>query len=121
VLMATKRKSRPCRPTRTVLAMSVHSDDIQFPVTCYNVRFEVLSASSMKMTVLWDAATFSLIEVYRRFRASCCLLRHDDDGRGSKHLWKDGKILPDYTTRYPKKQSPSNVITFLYHTLRSII
>jgi hypothetical protein len=34
----------------------------------YLVRFHVLKAASMKMTVFWDVAPCSLVEVYRRFR-----------------------------------------------------
>jgi hypothetical protein len=33
------------------------------------LRFEVLTAASMKMTVFWDVAPCSLVEVYRCFRA----------------------------------------------------
>jgi hypothetical protein len=36
------------------------------------VRFRVLTAASMKMTVFWDVATCSLVEVYRRFRGAYC-------------------------------------------------
>jgi hypothetical protein len=32
------------------------------------MRFQVLTATSMKMTVFWDAATRSLVETDRRFR-----------------------------------------------------
>jgi hypothetical protein len=32
------------------------------------VRFEVLTAASMEMTVLWVVAPFSVVEIYRRFR-----------------------------------------------------
>jgi hypothetical protein len=28
---------------------------------------------NMKMTVFWDVAQCSLVEVYRRFRGACCL------------------------------------------------
>jgi hypothetical protein len=37
------------------------------------VAFEVLSAASMKMAVFWVVVPCSLIEVYRRFRGTCCL------------------------------------------------
>jgi hypothetical protein len=36
------------------------------------VRFQVLTADIMKITVLWDVAPCSLVEVYRRFRGACC-------------------------------------------------
>jgi hypothetical protein len=35
------------------------------------VRFQVLTASSMKMVVFWAVAPCSLVEVYRRFRGAC--------------------------------------------------
>jgi hypothetical protein len=40
------------------------------------VRFEVLKAASMKMTVSWEVALCSLVEVYRRFRGACRLHHH---------------------------------------------
>jgi hypothetical protein len=32
-----------------------------------------------KMTVFWDVASCNLVEVYRRFRASCCLHHQSDE------------------------------------------
>jgi hypothetical protein len=49
------------------------------------VRFEVLMAVSMKMTVFWVVALCRLVEVYRRFRGVYCPHHQGDDG-GSKHL-----------------------------------
>jgi hypothetical protein len=37
------------------------------------LRFQVLMAASMKMTVFWDVAPCTLVEVYRRFRSAYCL------------------------------------------------
>jgi hypothetical protein len=37
------------------------------------VRFQVLTAASMKLTVFWDVALCSLVEVYRRFRGAYSL------------------------------------------------
>jgi hypothetical protein len=42
------------------------------------VRFEVLTAASMKMTVFWFAAPRSLVEIYRLFRGACCLHHQGD-------------------------------------------
>jgi hypothetical protein len=39
------------------------------------VRFEVLTATSMKMAVFWVFAPCSLVEIFRLFRGTCCL-RH---------------------------------------------
>jgi hypothetical protein len=37
------------------------------------VRFEILTVSSMKMTVIWVVAPCSLEDVYWRFRGACCV------------------------------------------------
>jgi hypothetical protein len=37
------------------------------------VGFEVLTAVSTKIAVFWVVATCSLVEVYQRFRGTCCL------------------------------------------------
>jgi hypothetical protein len=55
------------------------------------VRFHVLTAASMKMTVFWDAAQCNLFEVYPRFRGACRLRHQGDDTHrpddgGSKYL-----------------------------------
>jgi hypothetical protein len=38
------------------------------------MRFQVLTAASMKMAAFWDLALCSLVEVHRRFRGACCLI-----------------------------------------------
>jgi hypothetical protein len=62
------------------------------------VRFQVLTAASMKITVLWDVASWSLVEVYQRFRGACCF-HHQDD--------RPSHILPDYKAQHPTRQSSS--------------
>jgi hypothetical protein len=47
----------------------------------HQVRFQVLTAVSMKMNVFWVVAPCSLVEVYRRFRGACCL-HHQGDRPG---------------------------------------
>jgi hypothetical protein len=37
------------------------------------VRVQVLTATSMKMTALWDISPCSLVEVDQRFRGAYCL------------------------------------------------
>jgi hypothetical protein len=59
------------------------------------VRFQVLTAASMKMAVLWVVVPCTLVEVYRRFRGTCCL---------HHQVWNVGKLLPDYTAQQPRKQ-----------------
>jgi hypothetical protein len=36
----------------------------------YLVRFQVLVAASMKATVIWDAAPYNIVEIYRRVRVA---------------------------------------------------
>jgi hypothetical protein len=45
------------------------------------VRFQVLTAASMKKTVFWDVAPCSLVEVFWRFRGACCLHHQGDSTR----------------------------------------
>jgi hypothetical protein len=59
------------------------------------VRFQVLTAASMKMAVFWVVAPCSLVEVYWRFRGACCL---------HQHLWNVGKLIPDYMVQQPSRQ-----------------
>jgi hypothetical protein len=54
-----------------------------------NVRFEVLMATSVKVTAFWDVAK--------------CRVRKEDGG--SKLLCNVGKNLPDYTMQHPRRQS----------------
>jgi hypothetical protein len=42
------------------------------------LRFQVLKVASMKITVLLDVVTCSLVEVYRRFKGACCLQHQSD-------------------------------------------
>jgi hypothetical protein len=52
------------------------------------VRFQVLTAASMKIRAFWDVLPFSLVGVDRLFRGSYCLRDHGDhlDDAGSTHL-----------------------------------
>jgi hypothetical protein len=43
-----------------------------------NVRFQVLTAASMKFRVFWDILPSSQIDVDRRFTGACCLHHQDD-------------------------------------------
>jgi hypothetical protein len=49
-------------------------------VTDLIVRFQVLTAASMKMTDLWDLSPYSLVKVYRLFRSANSLHHNCDDG-----------------------------------------
>jgi hypothetical protein len=63
----------------------------------HTVKFQVLTAANMKMTVLWDIASYSFAEIDRRFRSVLCVVRatsfvsvcletHRSDGGNSKYL-----------------------------------
>jgi hypothetical protein len=39
------------------------------------MRFQVLTAPSMKISVFWDVVPYSLVETDRRFRGAHCLIR----------------------------------------------
>jgi hypothetical protein len=69
------------------------------------VRFQVLTAASMKITVFRDIVPCSPVEVNRRFRGTYCLQHHHLDDGGSKHLWNVSQLLPDYMVLYPRKPS----------------
>jgi hypothetical protein len=56
------------------------------------MRFQVLTAASMKMTVFWDIVLYSL----EHFRGAAYCLHHQGDE--SKSV---GKLLPDYMAQIP--------------------
>jgi hypothetical protein len=62
-------------------------------INSYLVRIQVLTVANMKMTLVWDVAPCSLVEIYWRFRGD--YIRPDDGD--SKHLWNVVKLLPDHT------------------------
>jgi hypothetical protein len=49
------------------------------------VRFQILTAASMKMTVFCDVAPYSLVEIYRRFGRSASVISDRSDGGVSKN------------------------------------
>jgi hypothetical protein len=53
----------------------IQTFDVKTPL---KVGFEVLTAVSTKMAVIWVVAPCSLVEVYQRFRGPCCLHHQDD-------------------------------------------
>jgi hypothetical protein len=72
------------------------------------VRFQVFTATSMKMIVFWDVASCSLVEIGRRLRGACCL-----------HHQGDRQFIPHCTAQHPIRQSSSirtcaHVILFLW-------
>jgi hypothetical protein len=54
--------------------------------TLRNVRFQVLTATSMKMTVFWVVAPCCLVDIDRRFRAPSQITRPRKDSRSQTNL-----------------------------------
>jgi hypothetical protein len=65
------------------------------------VRYQVLTAASMKMTAFWDIAPCSLAEIYRCSSAAHCL-HHQD-----------------YTAQYPRRQSSDCAALLLFFRINS--
>jgi hypothetical protein len=79
------------------------------------VRFQVLTVTSMRMTVLW-VFRHVVWSVYWRFRGTCCLHHKGDDHPGCNALWTSGwlpmfrrNILPPKRRYLPT--SPHGVTT----------
>jgi hypothetical protein len=67
------------------------------------VRFQVLTAASMKFRfVLWDVLPCKII-VNRRFRGTCCLHYQGDVYGGRTYLLNVGRQL-FYTAVHPRRQ-----------------
>jgi hypothetical protein len=70
------------------------------------------------MTVFWDIAPCSLVEVYGWFGGAYCLhhqVYHRPDDGGNKHLWNVGKLLPDYTVQHPRR------VNFIFEYCRHVV
>jgi hypothetical protein len=74
--------------------------------TSHHVRFQVLTATSNKITVFWDITLWSIVLEDRCFRGSYYLHHRPDDG-GSRHIWNVGLLQRGYTTRHPRRLSSS--------------
>jgi hypothetical protein len=51
-----------------------------------SLKFQVLTAASMKMAAFWDVAPCRLVQIVLRFRGPYCLYQQGPEGRGSLHL-----------------------------------
>jgi hypothetical protein len=51
-----------------------------------NVRFQVITAARMKMTVFWDVTPCSLVEACRCVTGAYCLHHQGDDDGDGKHI-----------------------------------
>jgi hypothetical protein len=65
--------------------------------------FEVLTAVTMKMAVVWVVVLCRLVSVYRRFRGLYCLYHRCGVG-GSTHHWNVGKLILVYTALILRRQ-----------------
>jgi hypothetical protein len=81
------------------------------------VGSEVLTAVRTKMAFFWVVPPCSLVEVYQRFRGTCCLHHqgdksHRSDDGGSKDLWN---LVNFYQTirRYNPEDSHLHFIYFI--------
>jgi hypothetical protein len=50
------------------------------------LRFQVLTAASMKLAVFWSVVPCGLVKVDQHFRGARCRHHHRPDDGGSKHL-----------------------------------
>jgi hypothetical protein len=66
------------------LNLGLFTDAFSTPYIIYKLvlngrmKFQLLTAASMKITVFWDVAPYSLVEVYRRFKGAYCLHHQGD-------------------------------------------
>jgi hypothetical protein len=70
--------------------------------------FEVVTAVSTNMAVLWFVTPCSLIDIYQRFRGPCCLHQQgDDQGVGSSFI-----------ALMMEAERTSETLVNIYHTTR---
>jgi hypothetical protein len=62
----------------------------------------------MKMTVFWDVAPCSLVEIYLRFRGAYCLNHQGNDGRGGTHHRNVGLVA-----------TSQKIVIFIFAALRT--
>jgi hypothetical protein len=63
----------PVRLNSGSLALHRYSAHTSRQSKVASMRFQVLTATNMRMAVFWDVAPCSLVEVDRRFRGTYCL------------------------------------------------
>jgi hypothetical protein len=77
------------------------------------VRFEVRTATSMKMAAVWAVAPCSSLLTDVFIESSIRLMSDYPDDGGSKLLWNVGHHLPDYTVQHPRQSSSSTATVLL--------
>jgi hypothetical protein len=78
----------------------------------YSLRCQVLTEASTKMTIFWDYASCTLVEIYQCFRGAHCLSYEGDctDDGGSKLLWNISKLLPHYMVQQSRWQPLPHIL-----------
>jgi hypothetical protein len=72
---------------------------MQFSTSTKTVKFNVLTATTMEITVFWGVTPCSLVECYQRFGGEL-EDEYAEDGDSISH--RDvGKFPPDYTALHP--------------------
>jgi hypothetical protein len=76
-----------------------------FSLSMYSfiVRFHWFSFG-FKVSVFWNVAQGSLLEIYCCYRGATYCLYHCPDDGGSKHLWNIGQLLPDCIAQHSRRQ-----------------
>jgi hypothetical protein len=74
------------------------------------VYYECCITMQISMSVFWDVAPCSVVDINRRFRgAYCSIIRAMSNIEGSKFFWNVGQYLPDYTVHHPRRQPHSHL------------
>jgi hypothetical protein len=72
--------------------MYLFNDNFSTDLIIYSVRFQVLSAASVKMIAFPDKALCSLVEVHRRFRGAYYTAQHSRRLSSSDYTALDERI-----------------------------
>jgi hypothetical protein len=80
IMKGLKRKSVDNKYVKTKSSRKKYGRKSDQVDTLGYVRFQVLTAASMKMTAFWDIKPSCLVEIYRRFGRAYCL-HHQGDGQ----------------------------------------
>jgi hypothetical protein len=76
-----------------------------------NVRFQILTAVAMKITVFWYVMQFTLVDIYRRFGGTWCLHLSNGGMKRNTFFRNVGKYLADNTVVCLRKHIFVNVRT----------
>jgi hypothetical protein len=86
---------------------------IALELNLWHVRFQILLATGMEMTVFWDVALCSLVQTGWHFRSTYCF-HHEGGGDGcSNNIWNISQFLSDYIGATSRKTIMLNNIAQL--------